>query len=150
MYHILELVQQKKTKFTMEQPYMLPVLYCQYHACWSRQGISRHGIDQISRNNPSLASEELTHCDWVALYGIWNMVVIGLGNGLSPCILIFIQENAFANAVCKMAAILFRPSYVAVFFRRSVWQRWSCFLPFWSDLVYCDVCRMWVMGTVVI
>ena len=71
-------------KFTMEQHYMLPVLYCQYHAYWSRQGISRHGIDQISQNIPSLASEELTHCDWVALYGIWKLVVIGLGNGLSP------------------------------------------------------------------
>ena len=25
---------QHDTKFTMEQPYMLPILYCQYHACW--------------------------------------------------------------------------------------------------------------------
>ena len=29
LYHILDFVQQKKTKFTMEQPYMLPILYCQ-------------------------------------------------------------------------------------------------------------------------
>ena len=34
----------------MEQPDMLLILYCQYHACWcpgslSRQGISSHGID---------------------------------------------------------------------------------------------------------
>ena len=62
-YHILDFVLQKKTGFTMEQTYMLPILYCQYHSCWCprnwrSQGISRHGIDQISRNIPSLASEE--------------------------------------------------------------------------------------------
>ena len=62
LYHILDSVQQKKTKFIMEQPYMLPILYCQYHACWSpgdlrSQGISRHGINQISQNVLSLASE---------------------------------------------------------------------------------------------
>ena len=48
--HILELVQKKKTKFTMEQPFLLPILSWQYHACWCSgdfrsQGISRHGID---------------------------------------------------------------------------------------------------------
>ena len=37
-------------KFTMEQPYMLPILCWQYHACWCTgnfrsQGISRHGIN---------------------------------------------------------------------------------------------------------
>ena len=63
-YHSLDFVKQKKTKFIMEQPYMLPILYCQYHVCWCpgdlwSQGISRHGIDQRSRNIPSLASEEL-------------------------------------------------------------------------------------------
>ena len=63
-YHILDFVQERKTKFTIEQPYMLHILYCQYHACWypgnlRSQGISRHGIDQISRKY-SLASEELT------------------------------------------------------------------------------------------
>ena len=45
----------------MEQTYMLPNLYCQYHGCWSTgdsrsQGINRHGTDQ---NIPSPASEEL-------------------------------------------------------------------------------------------
>ena len=49
-YGMLDFVQQKKTKFRMKQPYMLPILYCQYHACWcpddlSHQGISRHCID---------------------------------------------------------------------------------------------------------
>ena len=34
-YYILDFVQWKKTKFTMEQPYMLPITYCQYHSCWS-------------------------------------------------------------------------------------------------------------------
>ena len=64
-YHILDLVQQKKTKYSMEQPYMLPFLYCQYHACrcpgdLRSQRISRRGIDQISQNILALASEELT------------------------------------------------------------------------------------------
>ena len=50
LYHILDFVQQKKTRFIKEQAYMLPILYYQYHACWcpgdlSRQGINRHGID---------------------------------------------------------------------------------------------------------
>ena len=49
----------------MEEPYILPILYCQYHACWypgdlRSQGISRHGIDQISQNIASLAPEELS------------------------------------------------------------------------------------------
>ena len=48
----------------MEQAYILPIQCCQYHACWCAgdlrsQGISRHGIDQISRNILSLASKEL-------------------------------------------------------------------------------------------
>ena len=60
------LVQQKKTKFTMEQPYMLPTLYCQYHAYWCpgdlrSQGISRHGNDPQSRNIRSPALEELRY-----------------------------------------------------------------------------------------
>ena len=33
-YHTLDFVQQKKTKFTMEQPCILPILYRQCHACW--------------------------------------------------------------------------------------------------------------------
>ena len=31
-YHVLDFVQQNKTKFTMEL-HMLPILYCQYHSC---------------------------------------------------------------------------------------------------------------------
>ena len=63
-YHILDFVQHKKTKFTMEQPYMLPILFCQYHACWCPSdlrswGISRNDIDQISLNIPFLVSEQL-------------------------------------------------------------------------------------------
>ena len=43
---------------------MLPILYCQYHACWcpgdlNHQGISRLGIDQISQNRLSLSSKVL-------------------------------------------------------------------------------------------
>ena len=52
------------TEDQMEQPYMLPILCRQYHSCWcpddfSRQCISRHGIDQMNQNIPFLASEEL-------------------------------------------------------------------------------------------
>ena len=48
----------------MEQPYMLPILYWWYLACWCSgdfrsQNISRHGIDPQSWNIPSPASEEL-------------------------------------------------------------------------------------------
>ena len=48
----------------MEQPYLLPILYWQYHACWCggdfrSQSISKHGIDPQSQNIPSPASEEL-------------------------------------------------------------------------------------------
>ena len=55
---------QQKTRLTMKQPYMLHIQYCQYHSCWcpgdiSRQGISRHATDQISRKIQSLAWEEL-------------------------------------------------------------------------------------------
>ena len=53
----------EKFKFIIKQPYMLIVLYCQYHVpcCpgdFVSQGISRHGIGEKSRNIPSLASEE--------------------------------------------------------------------------------------------
>ena len=62
-YHILEFVQQKKTKFIVEQPYVLPILYSQYYACWwpgdlRGQCINRCGIDPQSQNIPSLASKE--------------------------------------------------------------------------------------------
>ena len=62
-YYILDIVQQNKSKFTMEQPYILSILYCQYHACWcpgdlQSQGISRRGDNQIRWNIPSLAWEE--------------------------------------------------------------------------------------------
>ena len=47
----------------LDELYMLHILYCQYHTCWcprdlKSQGISRHGIDQISRNIPCPASGE--------------------------------------------------------------------------------------------
>ena len=76
-YHILDFIQQIKTKFTMEQPYMLPIICSQCYACWCpgdfrSQGISRHGIDQISRNILSLASEELSTLLWVESYTKWG------------------------------------------------------------------------------
>ena len=62
-YHILYFFQQK-IRFTIQQPYMLPILYCQYNYCWCpddlrNHGISRHGIDPQNRNIPSLESEVL-------------------------------------------------------------------------------------------
>ena len=73
--YILDFVQQEKTKFTMEQPYLLPSLYCYYHACWCpgdlrSHGSSRHGIDQISQSIPSLAMDFFIHLnawtdDWI-------------------------------------------------------------------------------------
>ena len=53
-------------RFTMQQPYMLPVLHRQYHSCWCpedlrSQGISVHSIHQISQNIPFLASETFKH-----------------------------------------------------------------------------------------
>ena len=55
LYHILDFIQQKKTKFPMEQPYMLPILH------FRSQCIIRHGIGPKSWNIPSPASEELKH-----------------------------------------------------------------------------------------
>ena len=60
----LGFVQQKKTKFIMEQPYMVPIRYWQYHGCWfpgdfRSQGIGRLGIDPQSRNITSPVSKEL-------------------------------------------------------------------------------------------
>ena len=65
LYFILDFSQQNEIKFTMLQPYLLHILYCQYHSCWCfgdfrSQGINRHGIDGISQNILTLASEELT------------------------------------------------------------------------------------------
>ena len=64
LYHILDFIQLMNTKFTMEQPYILPILYCYYQACWcpgdvGSQGISRDGTDPQSWNIPSVASEVL-------------------------------------------------------------------------------------------
>ena len=76
-------IQQKKTKFTVEHPYILLVLYYQYHVCWCpgdfrSQGISRHGIYQISWNILSLA-EELIHVLYikhlVMMYLLFRMCV---------------------------------------------------------------------------
>ena len=62
--HIFDFIQQKKTKFTIKQPYMSLILYCQYHACWcpgdiSCQVTSRHGIGQTRQNIQSLRWKEL-------------------------------------------------------------------------------------------
>ena len=72
-YNILNCVQQM-TKFPMEQPNMLFILYCQYHACWCpgelrSQGIIRHGINQISCNISPLVPEELFNIPYITYHG---------------------------------------------------------------------------------
>ena len=54
----------------MEQPWMLPILHCHYHACWCpdnwrSQGINRHSIDSQRWNILSPALEELRKSEWV-------------------------------------------------------------------------------------
>ena len=48
----------------MEQPYLVPVLYCEYHVNWrpgdlSHQDINMHNIDSQSHYILSLGQEEL-------------------------------------------------------------------------------------------
>ena len=55
----MDFVQHKKTELMVEQPYVLPILHCKYHACWCpgdllSQDINRHDIDQISQKILSL------------------------------------------------------------------------------------------------
>ena len=76
----------------MEQPYMFPTLYNQYQTCLCpgdlrNQSISRHGVDQISRNTPSLALEELIN--------YYNMTVWHFG----PCV-------TFWPCLCDISARL--------------------------------------------
>ena len=75
---------------------MLPILYYQYYCCWCpgdlrSQCISRHGIDQISQNIPSLALEELILRErgsgWLIILKpekIWFALVEDFFNTLSP------------------------------------------------------------------
>ena len=63
-YHILDVVQQK-TKFTMDQVYLLSILCCQYHACscpgdFRSQGTIRHGIDPEPEYSISNIREEFS------------------------------------------------------------------------------------------
>ena len=72
----------KWMKLSLEQHYILYVLHSQYHACWCTgdfrsQCISRHDIDPQSRNIPSPASEELTHCKLYEHFKeIWIWILI--------------------------------------------------------------------------
>ena len=59
---MFDFVQQEKVKFSMEHPYMLPIVYCQHYDCWCpgdlrSQIMNRHGFDHGYRYIPSLASE---------------------------------------------------------------------------------------------
>ena len=73
---LLEFVQQEMTKFTMEQPYMLPILHWQCHACWCSgdfrsHGITRHGIITSNTVAQDLPCHILSHCDLSAI--IWQI-----------------------------------------------------------------------------
>ena len=79
-FRILDSVQQKKTELTTQQPYLSPIPYIQYHfRLWPgillSQGISRHGIGQIRRSIPLLASEE------------WITIRFKLSDGTNWCTL---------------------------------------------------------------
>ena len=81
LFHILDFFQQKKNQFIMEQPYMLPILYCQYYACLCpgdlrSQGISRHVIGLQSWTIPSPASVELIkNCQYDATMWHWQPLI---------------------------------------------------------------------------
>ena len=68
LHHIFDFVQQRKTRFTIEQPYMLPILYFQCHSCWCpgdlrSQPRTSEGmvLTPQSQNVPSPVSEELKY-----------------------------------------------------------------------------------------
>ena len=113
-FSIISFIQQKKTKFTIEQTYMLPILYWQYHACWCSgdfrsQGIGRHGIDPQSQNIPSPSSEELIS-SYVKLYfeEVWLyyvLVCLWFSHCYSWCDTI-LYENVFCHA-CLIFYFLF-------------------------------------------
>ena len=95
LYHSLDRIQHKNIKFTMEQPYMLPILYCQYRDCrcpgdLSRQAISRHGINQT----------QAPHYTYLQLYTwlvtSWSLAVFTLYvNFPSSLIFIWRGKNIF-------------------------------------------------------
>ena len=100
--------------------------------------------------NRSLENDTLTHWGWVMQICVSELTIIGSDNGLSPgrCQAIiwtnagimfiwtlgtnfseilseihrFIQENAFQNVVCQMAAILSQPQCVSCRFK-CLWQK---------------------------
>ena len=79
-YDILEFVHQK-IRFTMKQHQHVayPGLLILFMLMPWSQGIIRHGIDQITRNIPSLAWEELTHWSLEMPHGVigtcWALVL---------------------------------------------------------------------------
>ena len=69
----------------MKESYMLPIQYCQYHACrWSgdlrSHDTSRQNIDQTRRNVPYRASEEFNQIYSLSLIqNVCAMAATGLG-----------------------------------------------------------------------
>ena len=59
LYHILDFVHQKKNTFTMEQPYVLPILFCQCHACWCPGDLSRKQFNSFpNESSPPPPSQQ--------------------------------------------------------------------------------------------
>ena len=90
---------QQKTKFTMEQPYMLPILYFPYHTCWCHQGISRHDIEQTIHNILSLAFlGSVGFLDWMPLFVFFGLPIVScslINSVLLGCLwpLVFVLNN---------------------------------------------------------
>ena len=96
-YHILDCIQQKKPEFTKKQPYMLPTLYCQCHACWCPGSLkstvaSKHGIDQMNQNILSFSIRKVhllstgplgTNLSkiWNNIHAKWFFIEISFDNG---------------------------------------------------------------------
>ena len=96
---------EKKNKFTVEQR----ILFCQYHVCWLRgQGISRNDINQISRNIPSLASEDLTRKSHQYDMEICYVMLSNTAWRALENIILWLPNPSFPHSPLKHQTILYR------------------------------------------
>ena len=118
---------------TLASPYLLP---------W--EGHSRYNFSSCAAERPSsIANDTFTLCGLVTPYGIgglvqvngmlsvprqtitwnnadlWSMKSLGRSHwNLNENTNVFMEENAFDDAVCKMSVTSFRPQWVVVVFSR--------------------------------
>ena len=91
-------------KLTLEQQYMLSVQHGRYHASWctgdfSRQCISRHGIDLQSQHIVSPAPVGLITCHWIIRdKQLWNF---------DQNEDIFFKKNTFSTSAVSFISFLF-------------------------------------------